>query len=119
MHTIAKLIITLSSLALLALALGACSSTGGSDAKDSLVAATVNGRNIMLSEVERVISQQAGGKQSQLSQLELAQARLQVLGSLMQREVLFQRAEREKLLAHRRCNHRRHQSTEATEWRYR
>ena len=52
----------------------------------------------MLSEVERVISQQAGGKQSQLSQLELAQARLQVLGSLMQREVLFQRAEREKLL---------------------
>ena len=98
MHTIAKLIITLSSLALLALTLGACSSTGGSDAKDSLVAATVNGRNIMLSEVERVISQQAGGKQSQLSQLELAQARLQVLGSLMQREVLFQRAEREKLL---------------------
>jgi parvulin-like peptidyl-prolyl isomerase len=97
-HTIAKLIITLSSLALLALTLGACSSTGGSDAKDSLVAATVNGKNIMLSEVERVISQQAGGKQSQLSQLELAQARLQVLGSLMQREVLFQRAEREKLL---------------------
>ena len=98
MHTIAKIIITLSSLALLALTLGACSSTGGSDAKDSLVAATVNGKNIMLSEVERVISQQAGGKQSQLSQLELAQARLQVLGSLMQREVLFQRAEREKLL---------------------
>jgi parvulin-like peptidyl-prolyl isomerase len=97
-HTIAKLIITISLLALLALTLGACSSTGGSDAKDSLVAATVNGKNIMLSEVERVISQQAGGKQSQLSQLELAQARLQVLGSLMQREVLFQRAEREKLL---------------------
>ena len=98
MHKIAKLIITVSLLALLALTLGACSSTGGSDAKDSLVAATVNGKNIMLSEVERVISQQAGGKQSQLSQLELAQARLQVLGSLMQREVLFQRAEREKLL---------------------
>lgn len=98
MHTIAKLIITVSLLALLALTLGACSSTGGSDAKDSLVAATVNGKNIMLSEVERVISQQAGGKQSQLSQLELAQARLQVLGSLMQREVLYQRAEREKLL---------------------
>jgi len=28
----------------------------------------------------------------------LAQARLQVLGNLIQREVLFQRAEREKLL---------------------
>lgn len=98
MHTIAKLIITISCLALLALTMGACSATGGSDAKDSLVAATVNGKNIMLSEVERVISQQAAGKQSQLSQLELAQARLQVLGSLIQREVLFQRAEREKLL---------------------
>ena len=98
MHTTAKLIITVSFLALLALTMGACSSTGGSDAKDSLVAATVNGKNIMLSDVERVISQQAAGKQSQLSQLELAQARLQVLGSLMQREVLFQRAEREKLL---------------------
>jgi len=63
-----------------------------------MVAASVNGKNIMLAEVERAISQQSSGKQSQLSQLELAQARLQVLDSLTQREVLFQRAEREKLL---------------------
>src|SRR6266496_6563709 len=63
-----------------------------------MVAATVNGRNIMLADVERGISQQSGGKQSQLSQLELAQARLQMLGNLIQRDVLFQRAEREKLL---------------------
>ena len=63
-------------------------SGGGSDAKDSTVAATVNGKNIMLAEVERALNQQAGGKQSQLSQLELAQARLQILGSLIQREVL-------------------------------
>jgi len=63
-----------------------------------MVAASVNGKNIMLAEVERGISQQSSGKQSQLSQLELAQARLQVLDSLIQREVLFQRAEREKLL---------------------
>lgn len=98
MHKTAKLIITVTLLALVALALGACGSGGGSDAKDSMVAATVNGKNIMLADVERAISQQAGGKQSQLSQLELAQARLQVLGSLTQREVLFQRAEREKLL---------------------
>lgn len=98
MHTFAKLIITSTLLALVAIGLGACSSGAGSDAKDNLVAATVNGKSIMLAEVERVISQQAAGKQSQLSQLELAQARLQVLGSLMQREVLFQRAEREKLL---------------------
>ena len=52
----------------------------------------------MLSEVEQSVSRQAGGKQAQLSQLELAQARLQVLGSLIQREVLFQRAEKEKTL---------------------
>jgi len=76
----------------------ACSNTGPSENKDSTVAATVNGKNIMLAEVERQISQQAGGKQAQLSQLELAQARLQVLGGLIQREVLFQRADREKLL---------------------
>jgi len=97
-HKTAKLIITVTLLTLFALAMGACGSGGGSDAKDSMVAATVNGKNIMLADVERAISQQAGGKQSQLSQLELAQARLQVLGSLMQREVLFQRAEREKQL---------------------
>jgi len=83
---------------LAAIALTGCSSGGGADAKDNTVAATVNGRNVMLGEVERGISQQTGGKQSQLSQLELAQARLQVLGNLIQREVLFQRAEREKLL---------------------
>lgn len=98
MHKFAKVIITSTLLPLVAIGLGACSSGAGSDAKDNLVAATVNGKSIMLAEVERVISQQAAGKQSQLSQLELAQARLQVLGSLMQREVLFQRAEREKLL---------------------
>lgn len=85
-------------LALVALSFGACSTGGGSDSKDSLVAATVNGKNIMLAEVEQNVSRQAGGKQAQLSQLELAQARLQVLGSLIQREVLFQRAEKEKTL---------------------
>jgi peptidyl-prolyl cis-trans isomerase SurA len=84
--------------ALMALAFSACASSGSPDARDSMVAATVNGKNLMLAEVERTISQQSAGKQSQLSQLELAQARLQVLDSLIQREVLFQRAEREKLL---------------------
>jgi peptidyl-prolyl cis-trans isomerase SurA len=63
-----------------------------------MVAATVNGRNIMLSEVERAVNQQAGGNPSALNQLQMAQARLQVLSNLIQREVLFQRAEREKVL---------------------
>src|ERR687890_196941 len=43
-------------------------------------------------------SQQTGGNPSSLNQLQMAQARLQVLDNLIQREVLFQRAEREKLL---------------------
>jgi len=85
-------------MALISVSFGACSSGGGSDSKDSLVAASVNGKNIMLSEVEQNVSRQAGGKQAQLSQLELAQARLAVLSSLIQREVLFQRAEKEKAL---------------------
>jgi peptidyl-prolyl cis-trans isomerase SurA len=79
------------------LILSGCASSG-SETKDSTVAATVNGRNIMLSEVERQVNQQAGGNTSSLNQLQLAQARLQVLSSLIQREVLYQRAEREKVL---------------------
>jgi parvulin-like peptidyl-prolyl isomerase len=79
------------------LVLSGCASSG-SETKDSMVAATVNGRNIMLSEVERQVSQQAGGNTSTLNQLQMAQARLQVLSGLIQREVLYQRAEREKVL---------------------
>lgn len=98
MQRTAKLTISGTILAAILLSLGACSNAGSPDSKDSLVAATVNGKNIMSAEVERAVSAQSGGNQSQLSQLELAQARLQVLGSLIQREVLFQRAEREKVL---------------------
>jgi len=97
-HKTAKVLKSVTLLALIALVANACASGGGADAKDSTVAATVNGKNIMLAEVERALNQQAAGKQSQLSQLELAQARLQILGSLTQREVLYQRAEREKVL---------------------
>lgn len=79
------------------LVLAGCSS-GGTEANENTVAATVNGRNIMLQEVERMVNQQAGGNPAALSQLQLAQARLTVLDSLIQREVMFQRAEREKVL---------------------
>jgi peptidyl-prolyl cis-trans isomerase SurA len=44
------------------------------------------------------VSQQAGGNPAALTQLELAQARLTVLDGLIKREVMFQRAEREKVL---------------------
>jgi len=81
----------------LGLVLSGCSSTG-TEAKDTMVAATVNGHNIMLNEVERGVSQQTNGNPSGLNQLQLAQARLSVLDSLIKREVMFQRAEKEKLL---------------------
>jgi len=74
----------------------ACSSSNTTP--ESTVAATVNGRKIMSSEVERIIHKQAEGKESQMSAHDLAQARLQVLDDLIKREVLFQRAEQEKLL---------------------
>src|SRR5512144_2694904 len=79
-----------------ALAIAGCGS--GTESPDNTVAATVNGKKIMLQEVERIIHQQAGGKESQMSAHDLAQARLTVLDKLIQREVLFQRAEQEKLL---------------------
>lgn len=72
--------------------------TGTAASSDNSVAATVNGKAIPMSEVERVLSTQAQGRQAQLSPLELAAARLQVVEGLIQREVLFQRAEKEKLL---------------------
>jgi parvulin-like peptidyl-prolyl isomerase len=74
----------------------ACSQS--SSTPESTVAATVNGKKIMLAEVERIIHQQAQGKESQLSAHDLAQTRLQVLDQLIQREVMYQRAEQEKLL---------------------
>ena len=97
MRKIANVVVFAIFLAAIALALSGCSSAS-SDPKDNTVAATVNGQDILLKQVEQGIAAQSGGKQSQLSQLELAQARLQILGNLIQREVLFQRAKAEKLL---------------------
>jgi parvulin-like peptidyl-prolyl isomerase len=93
------------SFAIIALAFAACgSSSGGSGAGGANnpggatdVAATVNGKNIMLSEVDRLINQKFQGQQSKLSPLQLAQTRLQALDTLIQQEVLFQRAEKEGL----------------------
>jgi peptidyl-prolyl cis-trans isomerase SurA len=88
--------IGLAAVGLAALLIAACGST--TETPDNSVAATVNGKKIMMQEVERVIHQQAQGKESQMSAHDLAQARLTVLDKLIQREVLFQRAEQEKLL---------------------
>jgi len=94
-RNIAKVVLLVTSLSVLAVVLSGCKS-GGAEVTNT-VAATVNGRNIMLSEVEQVINSQMGGKQGQLSTLQMAQARLQVLDNLIQKEVLLQRADRENL----------------------
>ncbi|HET6892033.1 MAG TPA: SurA N-terminal domain-containing protein [Pyrinomonadaceae bacterium] len=96
MHKAASLIVSVLILALVVIGLTGCSSEGA-DAKDNTVAATVNGKKIMLTEIEHLISKQMQGQQAQLSPLQMAQARLQVLESLIQREVLVQRAEKENL----------------------
>ena len=87
-------------IALAAFALAACNSSGGATGPtgDNAVAATVNGKPIMLSEVDKLIQQQMQGQQDKLSPLQLAQARLQVLNGLIQSQVLLQRADKEKVM---------------------
>lgn len=97
MRRLSKQFIFLMLGAAIAFAFASCSSSG-EGAGDTSVAATVNGKKIMTAEVDRLVAQQAQGKMAQLSSHDLAQARLSVLESLVQREVLFQKAEQEKLL---------------------
>jgi parvulin-like peptidyl-prolyl isomerase len=86
----------------LAVVFVACDRTkGGGDGKGTAAAASVNDKKIMLTEVDKILEQQAKSQQvqfSDMSQLELAAGRLQVLDELIRREVLFQRAEKENLL---------------------
>jgi len=87
-----------------AVMIGACG--GGPSSSSSLssnvdpndTAATVNGKVIKMEEVERAVKQQAQGQESQFSQLELSGARLQVLQTLIEQEVMFQKAEKEGTL---------------------
>ena len=59
MRNIAKVVLLIVSLSTLGFVLSGCSSGGAPVGNE--VAATVNGRNIMLSEVEHLINQQMGG----------------------------------------------------------
>jgi parvulin-like peptidyl-prolyl isomerase len=87
-------------LALLTALLAACGETGtGPNGPDlSATAATVNGKAITMEEVERAFKQQAQGQEGRLSPLEVAAARLQVLQSLIEQEVMYQKAEKEGAL---------------------
>lgn len=82
-----------------AAACGDSGSVGGPNGVDpNATAATVNGKAITMEEVERAVKQQAQGQEGRLSQLELAGARLQVLQSLIEQEVMYQKAESEQAL---------------------
>ncbi|HEU4596356.1 MAG TPA: SurA N-terminal domain-containing protein [Pyrinomonadaceae bacterium] len=101
MHRHAKRVASITLVIISALAVAACNrgANGKAGAADSAsAAATVNGKPIPLKEVDKAISLQAGGQLDKLSPLELANARIAALQSLIQTEALFQRAEREKLL---------------------
>ena len=84
----------------LAIAAAACgnnssASSGGGGADD--VAASVNGNKILVKDVDRVIAQQFRGQEAQLSQLALAAYRLQALDTMINDEVLYQRAQKENI----------------------
>lgn len=102
MYRAAKQFSLLAIVVSLAVVFVACDRTkGGGDSKGTAVAASVNDKKIMLTEVDKILEQQAKSQQvqfSDMSQLELAAGRLQVLDELIRREVLFQRAEKENLL---------------------
>lgn len=97
MRRITNLLIILA-LFLCAIGFSACGGGAADASKDSTLAASVNGKPILLSEVDRQVGQQTGGQQAKLSQQQMANARLTVLDNLIQEEVLFQRAEKEKLV---------------------
>jgi len=76
--------------------LGAC---GGGPVPNGVdpneTAATVNGQAIKMEDVDRAMKQQTQGQESRLSPLELAGARLQVLQSLIEQEVMYQKAQKD------------------------
>jgi parvulin-like peptidyl-prolyl isomerase len=71
--------------------------TSGSAAGDD-VAANVNGTKIMVKDVDRLIAQQFGGQESTLSQLGLANYRLQALDNLITQEAMYQQAQKQKIV---------------------
>jgi parvulin-like peptidyl-prolyl isomerase len=80
-------------LAISAAACGGSGSANGTSGDD--VAATVNGKKILIKDLDSVIAQQFRGQESQLSQLAQAAYRLQALDTMINEEVLFQRAVKE------------------------
>lgn len=93
-------ILAVAALSLFALVFSGCgggaATPSGPGGDPNATAATVNGKAITMEEVDRAVKQQTQGQDSsKASPLELANARLTVLNTLVQQEVMFQKAEKE------------------------
>jgi parvulin-like peptidyl-prolyl isomerase len=102
-QSIRQRVLAAAALAIFAAVLGACSAPPSGNSTSGPVdpnetAAKVNGKVITMEEVDRAVKQQAQGQESKLSPLELAAARLQVLQTLVEQEVMFQKAEKENMV---------------------
>jgi parvulin-like peptidyl-prolyl isomerase len=84
-------------LSFLASSCGEANSSAGAGGGNE-VAATVNGVKILIKDVDRVIAQQLGGQEGQLSQIEQAVTRMQALDSLITQEALYQQAQKENIV---------------------
>lgn len=98
MHKVAKQFAVIILVATLACVIAACNRSNATSGGGGDAAATVNGKNITLEEVNRNVNILYGGQQTKFSPLDLANARLRVLQNLIQEEVLYQRAEKDNLL---------------------
>lgn len=85
------------SLSFLVSACGESNSSAGAGGGEE-VAANVNGAKILIKDVDRVIAQQIGGQESQLSQIEQAATRIQALDNLITQEALYQQAQKENIV---------------------
>lgn len=90
--------IVLSSIIFAACGQGPAGNSTGGSVDPNETAAKVNGKVITMQEVERAVKQEARGQESKMSPLELAAARLQVLQTLIEQDVMYQKAEAEKLV---------------------
>jgi hypothetical protein len=92
------LTLSLSLSAVLLMSCGQSGATSSSSSSKGEAAAVVNGTKITTAEVDRVTTEQSQGQQNQLSQLELAAARLRVLEGLITNEILYQKAKKDNLI---------------------
>ncbi|MGH9751784.1 MAG: SurA N-terminal domain-containing protein, partial [Blastocatellia bacterium] len=84
------------SLSFLVSACGKANSSAGSGGDE--VAANVNGEKILIKDVDRVIAQNFGGQEGQLSPIERTAYRIQALDSLITQEALYQQAQKENIV---------------------